>query len=444
MKNLLIMGAGRSATVLIAYLLKQGKRHGYTVTVADADLHAAQRCVAGHNHGKAVALNVLDDAARRQAVADHDLVVSMMPPQFHERVAHDCLDLGRHLATASYVTPGLKGWHEEVKRRSLVFMNEIGLDPGIDHMSAMQRIDAIRAAGGRMTGFRSSTGGLVAPESDDHPWHYKLSWNPRNVVLAGRGTARFLERGIIRYIPYQRLFRQVQPISVPGMGEWEVYANRDSLSYREAYGLQEVETLFRGTIRRQGFCRAWDALVKLGLTDDAVTVSGSQALTYAALTEAFLGWEGGRQGSLKTRLAALLEIEEHGEVMEKLEWLGLLSDRKIGLEEATPAQILQAILLEKWPLKAEDRDMVIMQHVFEYEQERKARRLTSTLIVKGNNSVDTAMARLVGLPLGIFANLLMQGKVSARGVLLPTLPEIYEPVMAELAEHGVHFVEEEA
>jgi saccharopine dehydrogenase (NADP+, L-glutamate forming) len=346
------------------------------------------------------------------------------------------------MVTASYVSKQVFRLGDEARQRALVFMNELGLDPGIDHMSAMQRIHQIKNNGGKINAFYSYTGGLVAPESDDNPWHYKFSWNPRNVVLAGQGTAQFLEDSKLKYIPYRRLFRQYRNVEIPGMGEWEVYANRDSLMYKEAYGLQNIRTMFRGTIRHKGFCDAWNALVRIGLTDATFPIVDSDKLTYHDLMEAFLGISQ-HAGSVKDRVARMIETDPDSDIMQKLEWLGLFSKRRIKLQNATPALILENLLLEKWALQPNDKDMVIMQHVFEYEQQRKRRKMTSTLVMKGTNSEETAMSRLVGLPLGIFVKLLMMGKISTTGVNIPTMPEVYEPVMAELEDHGVKFMEED-
>lgn len=442
MKNLLIIGAGRSATVLISYILEQARQHNFFVTVADADVALAQQKVGNHPNGRATWLDASKPNDRREVINRHDVVVSMLPPQMHIEVAQDCIAFGKHLVTASYVSAQVFRLGDEVRQRALVFMNELGLDPGIDHMSAMQRIHDIRARGGKITAFYSYTGGLVAPESDDNPWHYKFSWNPRNVVLAGQGTAQFLEDGKLKYIPYRRLFRQYRLVEIPGIGEWEVYANRDSLLYREAYGLTDIKTLFRGTVRHRGFCDAWNALVRIGLTDATFPIVDSDQLTYHDLMEAFLGISQ-HTGSVKDRMAQLLETEPDSPVMQKLEWLGLFSKRRIKVQNATPALILEQLLLQKWALKPADKDMVIMQHVFEYELDGRARKLTSTLIMKGKNGVDTAMSRLVGLPLGIFVKLLLLGKISTTGVNIPTMPEVYEPVMAELEEYGVKFVEVE-
>jgi saccharopine dehydrogenase (NADP+, L-glutamate forming) len=321
-------------------------------------------------------------------------------------------------------------------------MNELGLDPGIDHMSAMQRIHHIQKQGGNITGFYSYTGGLVAPENDNNPWHYKFSWNPRNVVLAGQGTAQFLEDNKLKYIPYRRLFRQFREVDIPGMGTYEVYANRDSMLYKDAYGLKNIKNLFRGTIRHKGFCEAWNALVRIGLTDATFPIVDSDKLSYHDLMEAFLGISQ-HTGSVKDRVAKMLETESNSEIMQKLEWLGLFSKRRIKVKSATPALILENLLLEKWALQPTDKDMVIMQHVFEYEINRKRKKLTSTLVMKGTNSEETAMSKLVGLPLGIFVKLLMQGKISTTGVNIPTMPEVYEPVMAELETYGIVFMEKE-
>jgi len=442
MQNLLIIGAGRSATALINYILEQARQYNFFVTVGDADMALAQQKINGYPNGRAIWLDASKPNDRKDIINRHDVIVSLLPPQMHLDVAQDCIVLGKHMVTASYVSKQVFRLGDEARQRALVFMNELGLDPGIDHMSAMQRINQIKAKGGKITAFYSYTGGLVAPESDTNPWHYKFSWNPRNVVLAGQGTAQFLEDNKLKYIPYRRLFRQYRIVNIPNMGEFEVYANRDSLLYREAYGLQDIKTLFRGTIRHRGFCDAWNALVRIGLTDATFPIVDSDQLTYHDLMEAFLGISQ-HTGSVKDRVAKMLETEPDSEIMKKLEWLGLFSKRRIKLNNATPSLILENLLLEKWALGPQEKDMVIMQHVFEYELNRRKKKLTSTLIMKGTNGHDTAMSKLVGLPLGIFVKLLLLGKISTTGVNIPIMPEVYEPVMQELAEHGVEFIEEE-
>jgi len=442
MHNVLIIGAGRSATILIRYLLEQAKTYNFYLTVGDADLELARQKVGDHPNGRAIWLDASKPNDRRDVIQRHDVVVSLLPPQMHLEVAQDCIVLGKHMVTASYVSKQVFRLGDEARQRALVFMNELGLDPGIDHMSAMQRIHEIQRKGGNITAFHSYTGGLVAPESDDNPWHYKFSWNPRNVVLAGQGTAQFLEDGKLKYIPYRRLFRQYNLIDIPDMGQYEVYANRDSLLYREAYGLQNVKTLFRGTIRSRGFCDAWNALVRIGLTDATFPIVQSDQLTYHDLMEAFLGIST-HTGSVRERVAKMLETDPESDVMHKLDWLGLFSRKRIKLQDATPSLILENLLLEKWALEPNDKDMVIMQHVFKYEKGRKKHQQTSTLVMKGEDGVNTAMSKLVGLPLGIFVKLLVLGKISTTGVNIPTIPEVYEPVMAELEDHGVRFIDEE-
>ena len=442
MKNLLIIGAGRSASVLIRYMLQEAVANNFLVTVADADIDLARKKINGHSHGRAIWLDASKPNDRRDIITRHDVVVSMLPPQMHLEVAQDCISLGKHLVTASYVSKQLFRLGDEARQRALVFMNEMGLDPGLDHMSAMQQIHKIQREGGKITAFYSYTGGLVAPESDNNPWHYKFSWNPKNVVLAGQGTAQFLEDGKLKYIPYRRLFRQYRIVQIPGMGDWEVYANRDSLLYKESYGLKNIRTLFRGTIRHRGFCDAWNALVRIWLTDATFPIVNSDQLSYHDLMEAFLGISE-HTGSVKDRVAKMLDTDPESEIIQKLEWLGLFSRRRIKINNATPALILENLLLEKWALQPKDKDMVIMQHVFDYELNRKKKRKTSTLIMKGTDSQDTAMSQLVGLPLGIFVKLLMQGKISTTGVNIPIMPEIYEPVLAELESYGVKFTEVE-
>jgi len=442
MKDLLIIGAGRSSTALINYILEQAKEYNFFVTVGDSDIELARNKIKDHPKARAIWIDASKVTDRRDIINRHDVVVSMLPPQMHLEVAQDCISLGKHMVTASYVSKQVYRLGDEARQRALVFMNELGLDPGIDHMSAMQRIDKIKSMGGKITAFHSYTGGLVSPEHDDNPWHYKFSWNPRNVVLAGQGTAQFLEDYKLKYIPYRRLFRQYRLVDILKMGTYEVYANRDSLLYRDAYGLKDIKTMFRGTIRHRGFCDAWNALVRIGLTDATFPIVDSHKLSYHDLMEAFLGIST-HTGSVKDRMAKMIESEPDSEIMQKLEWLGLFSKRRIKIENATPALILENLLLEKWALKPDEKDMVIMQHVFEYELNRKRKRLTSTLTMKGINGTETAMSRLVGLPLGIFVKLLMLGKISTTGVNIPIMPEVYEPIMAELETYGVKFEERE-
>ncbi len=440
--RILIIGAGRSSSALITYALAKSEELGWSVTVADANPTAAAARVNDHPRGHAAWLDVTKTNDRRELIGRADIVVSLLPAHLHLEVAHDCIRLKKHLITASYVSQELYRLGDEARNRELIFMGEMGLDPGIDHMSAMQRLNTIREMGGKISAFRSFTGGLIAPESNDNPWGYKFTWNPRNVVLAGQGTAQYLENGKLKFIPYQRLFKTLWEIEVPGHGKFEAYANRDSLLYREQYGLEDIPTILRGTLRYPGFSAAWSALVKVGLTNADFPILDSAKITYHELMEA-LAPSG--PGSVKDRIAQLLQIDPNGDVMARLVWLGLFRKKKIKLSDATPALILENLLLEKWKLSPSDKDLIVMQHQIDYELDGKHLRDVSNLTMKGENATDTAMARLVGLPMGIFTRLISQGKIQATGVHIPTMREVYEPVLEEMKSFGMeltHHTEE--
>ena len=441
MNNILIIGAGLSSGALIDYILAKAVEKGWFVTVADTDLEKAQARVGNNPQGLAVWLDVLKNNDRKDLITKADLVVSLLPAHLHLEVAHDCIKLKKHLVTASYVSQEMYRLGDEARERELIFMGEMGLDPGIDHMSAMQVIDRIKEKGGKVKAFRSYTGGLVAPESDDNPWHYKFTWNPRNVVLAGQGTAQYLEHNKFRYIPYNRLFKSYKVVDIPGLGEYEVYANRDSLLYREVYGLEGIPNILRGTIRHCGFCDAWHALVRIGLTDADFPIVDSESLSYNELMDAYVGGQPG--ASVKERVANLLKLPVYSDVIKKLEWLGLFRKKKIRLPNATPALILEQLLREKWALQPDDKDMIIMHHEFEYELDGQRRMARSTMQLIGESAHDTAMAKTVGLPLGILVRLLMEGKIKARGVHIPVMREVYGPVLNELEDYGITFIEED-
>lgn len=442
MKNILIIGAGRSSSALIKYVLNKASIKGWNVVVADANLEQAEARVANHPNGRATWLDVSKVNDRRDLISRSDIVVSLLPAHLHLEVGHDCIRLNKHLITASYVSKEMYRLGDEARNRDLIFMGEMGLDPGVDHMSAMKTINELKAKGAKINAFRSYTGGLIAPESDTNPWHYKFTWNPRNVVLAGQGTAQYLSSGRLKYIPYSRLFKEARPIDIPGLdGAYEVYANRDSLLYKDVYGLEGIPNILRGTIRYSGFCEAWDALISIGLTDGDFPILHADKISYHELMDAYSDRKMGN--SVKERIANLIEQEVGSDVMKKLEWLGLFRKKRIGLPNATPALILEHLLLDKWKLEREDKDMIIMQHEFEYELAGKRKLRTSTLVMKGEDAVNTAMSKLVGLPIGIFVNLVTQGRIESKGVQIPVMSEVYEPVLEELKEYGVEFKEKE-
>lgn len=437
--SILIIGAGRSSTALINYCLDKSESLGWTVTVADADPAAATAKIKGHPRGNAVWLDVLKVNDRRELIGRADIVVSLLPAHLHIEVAHDCIRLKKHLITASYVSHELFRLGDEARNRELIFMGEMGLDPGIDHMTAMQRLNEIREKGGNITAFRSYTGGLIAPESNNNPWGYKFTWNPRNVVLAGQGTAQYLHNNKLKFLPYQRLFKRTWEIEIPGFGKFEAYANRDSLLYRKQYGLHTIPTILRGTLRYPGFAAAWDALVEIGLTNADFPILDSVKITYHELMEA-LAPSG--SGSVKDRIAQMIGVPPNGEVMKRLVWLGLFTKKKIKLRDATPALILENLLLDKWKLSPDDKDLIVMQHQIDYELNGKTYRDISNLTMIGQDATDTAMSRLVGLPMGIFVRLISQEKIKSTGVHIPTMKEVYEPVLKEMQEYGMQLTHE--
>jgi len=443
MTNILIIGAGRSATALINYVLSEAPKHNWFVTVADADIKMAEKKIGGHPNGRHAWLDANKTNDRRDLIARADVVVSLLPVHLHLEVAYDCMKLKKHLITASYLSQEMYRLGDDFRERALIFMGEMGLDPGIDHMSAMKHIDEIKAKGGKLISFRSYTGGLVAPESDDNPWHYKITWNPRNVVRAGQGTAQYLEGGKFKYIPYHRLFKEYHIVDLPEVGQFEAYPNRDSLLYRDVYGLEGIPNLLRGTLRARGYCDAWNALIQIGLTETTFPIVDSESITYHELLEAYAS-SNESSGSVKDRIAQIIGEESDSEVMQKLEWLGLFRKKKINLSNATPAIIMENLLLDKWKLKPKDKDMVVMHHVFDYELDGERKRLKSTLQMIGDHAESTAMSKLVGLPLGIFVKLVMQGKITSTGVHIPVKREVYEPVLQELQNYGVVFKNQES
>ncbi|MCO4822527.1 MAG: saccharopine dehydrogenase, partial [Flavobacteriaceae bacterium] len=350
---------------------------------------------------------------------------------------------GKNMVTASYVSKEMQALNAAAKSKGLVFMNEIGVDPGIDHMSAMQVLDDIRAKGGEIILFESFTGGLVAPESDDNLWNYKFTWNPRNVVVAGQGSAaKFLQEGAYKYIPYNRLFRRTEFLEVDGYGRFEAYANRDSLKYQSAYGLDHAKTLYRGTMRRVGYSRAWNIFVQLGMTDDSYTIDDSENMSYRDFINAFLPYS--PTDSVELKLRHELKIDQDDIVWDKLEELDVFNANKmVVLKKATPAQVLQKILMDNWTLSADDKDMIVMYHKFGYKLNDKEYQIDASMVVKGEDQTYTAMAKTVGLPVAMATLAILNEKITTPGVQIPIHKEVYEPILAELQEFGIKFHEKE-
>ncbi|GAB4409684.1 MAG: saccharopine dehydrogenase C-terminal domain-containing protein [Bacteroidia bacterium] len=442
MKQILILGAGRSSTVLIQYLLDVCSAQGWLLTVGDLSEELARRKAGDAACVRTIRFDVHDSDQRADEISRADVVISMLPAMFHGLVAQSCLHFGKHLLTASYMSDEIRGLDAEARRKGLLFLMECGLDPGIDHMSAMHVIDQIRQAGHELTAFETFTGGLIAPETaQDNPWRYKFTWNPRNVVLAGSGHVKFLQEGTFKYIPYHRLFRRTEIIYIPEHGYFEGYANRDSLKYLDVYGLRGIRTLYRGTLRRPGYCRTWDIFVQLGATDDSYEMEGVATMTHRQFLNAFMSYD--PHNTVELKLAHYLNLELDGEEMHRLRWLGMFDSEPVGLERGTPAQILEHILMKKWAMQPEDRDMIVMWHKFDFLDEGRPRQIQSHMVIKGDDAEHTAMAKTVGLPLGIAASLLLQGRLTETGVHIPVTTALYDPILTALRDHGVDFVERE-
>ncbi len=442
MKKILVLGAGRSASSLIKYLLDNSFAEGWHITVTDKSEEMARLKTGNHPNSNAIGFDANKKENRLKEISKADVVISMLPPTLHINIAKDCIALKKHMVTASYVSDEMKALDLLAKKEGVVIMNEVGVDPGIDHMSAMRVIDEVHDSGGKMVQFESFCGGLVAPESDNNPWNYKFTWNPRNVVLAGQGTAvKFIQENQYKYIPYHKLFRRTEIIEIEQYGKFEGYANRDSLKYRELYGLQGIPTIYRGTLRRPGFSRAWDIFVQLGMTDDSYIMEGSENMTYRQFLNSFLSYH--PTDSVEIKLMMYLHLDQDDTIlMDKVKWLGLFDNtKKVGIKDASPAQILQHILEQKWKLEEHDKDMIVMWHKFIYELKGKKYDRESSLIVMGDDRTFTSMAKTVGLPVGIATKLILNGTICKPGVHIPVKKEFYLPVLKELEENGIVFKE---
>ncbi len=438
--QILIIGAGRSSVFLIEYLANFAAQNGFSVLVADANIEQARRLSANLPACQTIELPLSNKILLAKTIAQSHVVVSMLPAMLHIEVAKICLEHQKSLFTASYISPELKRLHQKALKNNVLFLNELGLDPGIDHLSALKIIDTIHKKGGKILSFKSYTGGLVAPKSDTNIWGYKFSWNPRNVVVAGQNTAKFIENGQQKFIPYQQLFTRIDTIAIDHVGVFEGYANRDSLQYKQLYGLQDIATLLRGTLRKQHFCSAWNVFVQLGMTDDSYTIEGSKDFTKCQFLACFLPSLKPNE-DIKTLLINKLNINENE--IKRLDYLKFFEPEPIAFgKDGTPAQLLQAILEPLWKLELNDKDRIVMIHLFDYTLNQKTHHLTSYLVQDGENQQHTAMAKTVGLPLAIAVKLYLQGNFkNLKGVLMPNLPLIYEPILTELETLGIRFIE---
>ncbi|MBP7399734.1 MAG: saccharopine dehydrogenase NADP-binding domain-containing protein [Chitinophagales bacterium] len=440
MKNILILGAGKSSTALISYMLSKAEENDWLITVGDISKEAAEAKINNHPKGAATYFSADDDVIRNHSIREADIVLSLLPHNLHAIVAADCVRYRRHFVCASYVSEEMKALHTSAENAGVLLLNECGLDPGLDHMSAMRIIHEIQNNGGVITAFESYAGGLIAPESDDNPWHYKFTWNPRNVVLAGQGVAKFIWGNKVKYVPYNKLFERYDELQVDGYGIFEGYPNRDSLKYVDTYQLKNLHTMVRGTLRTKGFCDAWNVFVQLGITDNSYQIDGLKDLTWVEFIKLYIPHDASL--SIPEKLAQYLKITDRPDILEKLEWLGLFSNEPIGMESGTPADVLLKLLEKNWKLKDGDKDMCVMKHLIEYTNAGKKYLVHSNMVAIGEDEKITAMAKTVGLPMGIAATLILQGKISEVGVVIPVKPEIYNPILDILAdEHNIAFQE---
>jgi len=440
MQTILVAGAGKSSTYLIEYLLDNASRNKWNIIVADGDAASIAKKINKHPFGEAAVIDITKKTEREALVKRADLVLSLMPPHLHILLAKDCLKHKKNLITSSYISDEMKAMDAEVKEAGLMFMCEMGLDPGIDHMTASKIINSVHKVAGRITAFRSYCGGLIAPENDDNPWHYKFSWNPRNIITAGTGGAKYLLNGKHVEVPYEKIFEQNKKIKIPGLNALAYYANRDSLKYLDIYDVPGIRTFLRATLRYPAFSRGWDALIKLGLTtaDDAIDTTG---MTYAAWLKQKTACK--PKTNLLKHVADMLGMEEGDKTMGMLDWLGIFGNNKLPEGTLSSADILLDLLQDKWRMADDDKDMVVMHHEIEYEHKGKMITLKSSMVLKGEGGDHTAMAKTVGTPMGILAALVLGKKlVPPTGVLLPTMPSVYKPVLRELEYNGITFTDE--
>jgi saccharopine dehydrogenase-like NADP-dependent oxidoreductase len=437
MKNVLVLGAGMVAGPLVRYLLEQ---EDFRLIVASLNVSKAQELVANHPKGKARLLDVTDTETLKELVSSSDLAISLLPYDHHMKVANYCIQHKKPMVTTSYVSSEMQALDERVRDAGIVILNEIGLDPGIDHMSAMRIIHGVQDRGGEITSFRSYCGALPAPEAATNPFRYKFAWSPRGAVLAGKNNARYLRDGEEVYVPGDKLCEDSSTLTVEGLGELAVYPNRDSLGYIQKYGIQSTKTMFRGTLRYPGWCETWLSIGKLGLLDEEERELKS--LSYKEFTSLLIGkssaGEAVQSGRIKTVVADHLQLDENSPVLAKLEWLGLFGEERLPIEKGSPLDVFSALLIEKLKYEEGERDMVVLHHasMAEYPGDRREK-ITSTLIDYGQPAGDTAVARTVALPAAIATKLILQEKTGLKGVLIPTAAEIYEPVLEELEELGI-------
>ena len=436
MKNVVVFGAGLVSRPLVRYLLD----HGFGVTVASRTVSKAEALVEGHPNGRATTVLADDEQALRNFIAESDLAISLLPAPMHPIVARACLDLGKHMVTTSYVGAEMMAFNDEARDKDLLLLNEIGVDPGIDHMSAMRVIHNEQSEGGTLVGFSSWCGGLPAPEANDNPWGYKFSWSPRGVLVAARNSARYIRDGELVEITPDELFAYPATVEIPGVGTYEGYPNRDSVSYLDTYGFNkdEVTTMFRGTLRNLGHCKLYTNIIRMGMIDaePEYDVAGK---TYKEVMEQLF------DAPLEETIPAKLRLDAADSPVEPLRYIGMLADEPIDTKKASMLDLMADCMARTLVYKEGERDMLLQRHdlTFTYPEDRKET-VTAIMVDYGIPGGDSSMARTVSLPAAIGVRMILEGKITLRGVQIPILPDIYVPVLDELETLGITFEETRA
>ena len=434
MKKILVLGAGLVSRPLVRYVLDQN----YLVTMASRTVSKAEHIINGHPNGTALPLNVQDDKQLKKLVSPANIVVSLLPYTYHVKVAQLCIDNAIPLVTTSYVSKEMQNLDEKAKAAGVLLLNECGLDPGIDHMSAMKVIHDVEENGGKITSFRSTTGALPSHEANNNPFGYKFSWSPRGVLLASRNAAQWLEHGKEITIPSEALFEHYTIEDVPGVGSFENYPNRNSIPYKEHYGLHDAYTVYRGTFRMTGWCETLRCLVALGWLQDT-SLSGFTGKTYGDLTKALI--DAGQHEDVIQATTQFLGLKPYAAIIKRLQWLGLFSDDPLPTDKNNPLDYLNVLTLKKMSLGNEERDMIVMHHEFYAQYANTQEYITSTLVDYGEPNKDSAIARTVSLPAAMAVKLILQNKITVAGVHIPVLPAIYNPILGELESMGIQFIE---
>ena len=441
MKNVLILGAGQSAPYLISFMLKEAEKNDWFVTVCDKDYDLAKSRINGSQYGIAVEFDVNDENLRKTQIKNADVVINFLSPMFQYLIALDCLTYSKHCITASYENVRIQDLHKDALRKGVLILNEMGLDPGIDHMSAMSIVNRVRKNRGIITSFTSYGSGLPAPEVNPNPLNYCITWNPRNVVMAGETGAQYMEKGKIKILSHHELFQRTWSVDVDGIGTLEAYPNRDSMIYKDLFKLEKVNTMIRGTLRYPGWSETWLQIIRLGIPNEIMKIPNLSEMTYAEFTEMFIPLNVAGT-KLESRVANFLGINPTGKIMQNLKWLGLFSNEKVNSTATTPAEVMVHLLKDKLPLPDNARDMVALVHEIEAEYpDGKKEKITSTFIEYGEPGGHTAISKTVGLPAAIAAKLILLNDMPITGCQIPTHPVVYSKVLKELNDLGLKFNE---